>query len=215
MFSFAAPILSQGVALPPTFPFIFESEFETVPFVDTVGRSLTTGGTVTRDLVRFQSGAASGLFNGAGYLTFNLTALESLNGDFEIETYIYPTALDTLGNEIFCIKPTVSSGDAELLFELTVTGEIRFLLRSLTPTVVTHFDFRSSAGVINVNTWYLVSASVVGSTATIKVNGSTVVTGTSTGVRNQTSKACLIGALLSTTVSRYFGGNIDRLRLFL
>jgi hypothetical protein len=194
---------------------IFASDFSSLTPTDKFGHAINLTG-ATLDTINFDTAPASLNFS-AGQVNFTLGASDFLTTDFEIRAWIRLTTIIGSDSEIFCIRqnPTQSVSNVDILLEIDNSNlSVRFRIVNNTAGVIVNVDFNSANNVISLNTPYFLIAKVVGSTATVLLNGAQISTATLTGVRAQTLTTAMIGALYNTgTSDRFFGGQIDSVRV--
>jgi hypothetical protein len=182
-------------------------QFNQFPFIDTSAtpHALTNNGGVT------YNGVGSAVFS-SGMLTGSLGSLELPTGNFLVKCQFTTGALTGLDGEVFCLKPTLTSGSVFILVEIDPNlKSLRFNLRN--DGDVSNFDFNSPNNSILANTTYTVLCSVTGTSANININGTSVASATLTGTRGISGAVFLVGSINipSIPLFRYFDGSMDYL----
>jgi Concanavalin A-like lectin/glucanases superfamily/Protein of unknown function (DUF2793) len=196
---------------------ILQSAMGALPPIDTAnGHPATVAETaLSINNTNFDSAPSSLNFNNS-VVSYTLLNGENLTGDFEIEIWARPTQVSADDSEILCIRQSAAQADIpiELMVEISTAGALRFRLAN-TVASVTNFDFSSASGLIVANTGYFIKVAVIGTTASIYINGTQVATTTVTGVRNAALNTVMLGAIYfgPPFSNRYFVGQLDSLKI--
>lgn len=180
----------------------FDGTNGSTTFTDSKGLTTWTGySSAALSTAQYKFAPSSLLAAGGPYIAANTPSAVALaGGDFTIECFIYLTTIGTIATiyaswnsaSVLGIRVLVNS-DNSIQFG-TDGGSIQ-----------------SAASVISANTWYYVAAVLSGSTATVYLNGTSIVSG-SIGTVLTDTYATEIGRNLANT-GWFFQGYIDELRV--
>lgn len=182
--------------------------------VDQLGNLWSAQGNAQISTTTPKYGSGCILLDGSGDYLIATRANALGTGNFTVECWIRIGSLANDG-EIFCISHSdLNLSKFDLVFEYKTTGALRGSIQNGAGTA--NVDITSATGLLTTGTYYHVAFTANGTTATLWINGSSVATGTITGTRAQPNTQCRVGYLsnaLSNTVTRYFNGRIDDLRV--
>lgn len=182
-------------------------------FPDQMGNSWTANGNAQVSTSSPKFGSGSMLLDGTGdYLSATISSLIGIQ-DFCVEAWIKPVGVAS-AQEILCIGTISNTSQFNLVFEITATGALRGSIQD--GSGGSQLDISSSAAAITAGSWQHVAFTAEGTTARLRVNGTVVQTGTVSGTRVQNNTSVRIGHLSTAsggTVTRYFNGNIDDVRV--
>ena len=149
-------------------------------------------------------------FNGGSYLDIQGTSTFSLiNGNFTIEFWIYLTATPSSDNVIIQKDWTNTVTFPAFMLLVDTTRALSFQIGDGSAGYIQGAN--STAGAININTWYHVAAVRKGKAITTYINGSPAGSVTQTGTMAISSNNVRIGA--SQNPGNYFNGYISNLRI--
>lgn len=172
---------------------------------------LETVGNAQISTAQSKFGGSSMLFDGTGdYLTFPSSQNFAMGtGNFTFEGWVYATASDP-------VNATGIFQQGTSLFPASVSNTLAVSIRPVSATVRWHTyannTFQDSTATVSLNTWYHFAFVRNGTTTTLYVNGSSVITVTS-DTTNYTGTFFGIGSIYGTGAETNWEGYINDLRI--
>jgi hypothetical protein len=154
----------------------------------------------------------SNYFDGSGdYLTTSSATLmdvTSASQTFTIETWIYPSGINTSGPENYRFTSILSKGVVYLSFGYTSTGVLRWYTYNGSENYI-----NSPSGTIQNNTWQHVAIVSNSGAITLYVNGVSVATGSLVAPNGGTGVSPKIGAGDTAAAADFLKGYVSNLRV--
>ena len=157
-------------------------------------------------------GSASLSFSGSGqYLSVPYSsAFEFSSGDWTVECWAKATTLNSQNN-LIAINGDAATSYAAVALYAQGDGSVRLLCQNSSGGWINTTP--SAAGVISTGAWYHIAAVRSGSTFTVYVNGTSVLTYTSSASLGNASSTSTVGWRNGAASDSYWTGLIDELRI--
>lgn len=185
----------------------FNGAHGSTAITDEKGKAVTVVGNAQLSATQSRFGPTACYFDGNGdYLTTpSSTDFDFGTGDFTVECWVYVINVGNTGTFI-----ARQQAGASMAFQLRTSGSVQVIVRSPSGT-----DLLTLVGTTTpVNTWFHLAASRASGTLRLFLDGVLVAQAASTHNLTPTvARPLTIGALDDTTVTGYFTGYIDDVRI--